>query len=46
MEDMTTEFRKELVRQGFTEYRHRDGFTVWSKKDLFETDMMKVWFLA
>jgi G:T-mismatch repair DNA endonuclease (very short patch repair protein) len=40
------EFRKVLIKQGFTEYRHKDGYTVWSKTDLFATDDMKVWFLA
>lgn len=38
--------KKILIDEGFIEYRHKDGYTVWSKTDLFDTDDMKVWFLA
>lgn len=44
--DITTEFRKELVAQGFVEYVHTSGFKVWSQTDLFATDYLKEWFLA
>ena len=35
-----------LIEHGFIEYRHKDGFTVWSKTDLLGTDDLKNWFLA
>jgi hypothetical protein len=35
-----------MTDAGFTEYVHRDGYTVWSEKDLLETDHLKEWFLA
>ena len=35
-----------MTDAGFTEYRHRDGYTVCSQKDLLETDHLKEWFLA
>ena len=36
----------DIIQQIMTDYLHRDGYTVWSEKDLFDTDHLKEWFLA
>ncbi len=40
------DIEKILVENGFIKYKHKTGYEVWSKEDLFATDDMKEWFLA
>lgn len=35
-----------LIEQGFTKYRHQNGYIVWSIEDLIESDDFKEWFLV